>query len=207
MTQGSATSNARPSGELLLGAAAAPDWRRIGACVRGPLLTLTAAVVLDILRRQDLGLISPFPVLILTIVYAAYVGGLLPALVSVALTVLDALHFFAEPGLPLRYTPDNAASLAVVACSALLAGIVVARLYERLRHAEAIEVSRAEAEALSRRFAFLEQASLILTSSRDFEAAFRDLARLVVPTLADWVTIHLTGEGQGPWRLAALSGV
>jgi PAS domain S-box-containing protein len=207
MTQSGTTPTARTSAEFLpLGLGGSPDWRRIAECVRGPLLTLAAAVVLDILRRENLGLVTPFPVLILTVVYAAYVGGLLPALVSVAITVLDALHFFAEPGLPLRYMPENVLSLVAVAVCSLLAGLAVARLHDRLRHADAIEVSRAEAESLSRRFAFLQQASLILGSGRDFEVTFRDLARLLVPTLADWVTIHLAGDGDdAPWRLAGVA--
>ena len=207
MTQSSATPNARTSEGLLgLSVGGTPDWPRIAECVRGPLLTLGAAVLLDILRRHDVGLVSPFPVLILTVVYSAYVGGLRPALVSVVITALDALHFFAEPGLPLlRYTPESAASLLAVVCSSLLAGIVVAKLHDRLRHAETIEVSRAEAEALSRRFAFLEQASLILSSARDFETTFRDLARLLVPTLADWAMIHLAGEDGESWRLVAVA--
>jgi PAS domain S-box-containing protein len=207
MTQSGTTPTARTSAEFLpLGLGSSPDWSRIAECVRGPLLTLAAAVMLDILRRENLGLMTPFPVLILTVVYAAYVGGLLPALVSVVITVLDALHFFAEPGLPLRYLPENVLSLVAVAVCSLLAGVAVARLHDRLRHAAAIEVSRAEAVALSRRFAFLEQAALILGSSRDFDATFRDLARLLVPTLADWVTIHLAGdEDEGAWRLAAVA--
>ncbi|TMC62228.1 MAG: DUF4118 domain-containing protein, partial [Chloroflexi bacterium] len=179
MTPSSATPSVQRTREWLrLLARASPDWARIGPSVRGPLLTLAAAVVLDVLRRHEMGLISPFPVLILTVVYSAYIGGLGPALVSVAVTVLDALHYFAQPGLPLHYARESAASLVAVACSALLAGLVVARLHERLRRAEALELSRDEAEALSRRFAFLEQGSLILSSARDFEAVFRDLSRL-----------------------------
>ena len=205
MTSSSATPSVRTSRDLLpLLARRAPDWRRISESVRGPLLTLAAAVLLDILRRHGVGIVSPFPVLMLTVVYSAYVGGLRPALVSVVITVLYALHFFAEPGLPLHYTPENGASLLAVACSSLLAGVVVARLQERLGHAEEIEVSRAEAEALARRFAFLEQASLILSSTRDFDATFRDLARLLVPTLADWCTIHLATD-DGAWYLAAVA--
>ena len=203
MTPSSATPSVQSTREWLrMLAGAAPDWARVGASVRGPLLTLAAAVVLDVLRRHEMGLISPFPVLILTVVYSAYIGGLGPALVSVAVTVLDALHYFAQPGLPLRYGPESAASLLAVACSALLAGLVVARLHERLRRAEALELSRAEAEALSRRFAFLEQGSLILSSARDFEAVFRDLSRLLIPTLADWCTIHLAND-DGSLRFVA----
>jgi PAS domain S-box-containing protein len=181
---------------------ASPDWARIGESVRGPLLTLLAAVVLDVMRRHDVGLVSPFPVLMLTIVYSAYVGGLSPALVSVVITVLDALHFFAKPGLPLHYDPPNGASMAVVSCCALLTGLAVARLRDRARHGEVIEQTRSESGALARRFAILEQASLILGSTRDADAIFRDLSRLIVPTLADWCTIHLINE-QGVLRLAA----
>jgi K+-sensing histidine kinase KdpD len=181
--------------ELMRLVGSAPvDWARIGTSVRGPLLTLAAAVLLDVLRRQDVGLISPFPVLLLTIVYSAYVGGLGSALVSVTITILDALHFFAQSGLPLRYSSGNAASLVVVACSALLAGIVVGRLHDRLRRAEASELTKVEVEGLARRFAVLEQASLILSSPRSFETMFRDLARLLAPTLADWCAIHLASD-------------
>ena len=132
MTPSSATPSVQSTREWLrLLAGASPDWARIGPSVRGPLLTLAAAVVLDVLRRHEMGLISPFPVLILTVVYSAYIGGLGPALVSVAVTVLDAVHFFAQPGLPLHYVHESAVSLVAVACSALLAGLVVARLHER----------------------------------------------------------------------------
>ena len=142
--------------------------------------------------------------LILTVVYSAYVGGLRPALVSVAMTVLYALHYFAEPGLPLRYTAgERREPRWRWPCSALLAGAAGRRgSTTGSASAEALEVSRADAEALSRRFAFLEQASLILSSARDFDAIFRDLARLLVPTLADWCTIHVATE-DGALRFVA----
>ncbi len=203
MTQGSAQRTVHDQQTLLrLGARASSEWAQVGMSVRGPLLTLAATVLLDVLRRHDLGVVSPFPVLILTVVYSAAVGGLRPALVSVTVTVLDALHFFARPGLPPRYDAEHGADLLVVACSALLAAVMVARLHEQARHAEPIDRSRAETESLARRFAFLEQASLILGSARDFETTFRDLARLIVPTLADWCTVHLADE-EGRLRCVA----
>ena len=42
----------------------------------------------------------PFPILLLTVVISAYLGGLRTALISAVLTVLYGVHFFAEPGLP-----------------------------------------------------------------------------------------------------------
>jgi PAS domain S-box-containing protein len=170
------------------------DWVTVAASVRGPLLTLAAVVLLDVLRRREILLPSPFALLLVTVVYAAYTGGLRPALVSVAITVLYALHYLAEPGLPLRYTGEHAAGLVAVASASLLGAIMVARLHDRVRTARALELTRADAEALARRFGVLEQASLILTSPRDFETTFRDFTRLIVPTLADWCTVHLARD-------------
>jgi two-component system, cell cycle sensor histidine kinase and response regulator CckA len=192
--------SARSSGEMAspftrwLGGLAQPDWVAIGTAVRGPLLTLAVTVLLDVLRRRGVGLLSPFPVLLLTVVYAATVGGLRPALVSVVITSLYAVHFFAEPGLPLRYDPQGLASLLAVAAASLATGLVVARLRDRVRVAEADALTAGDAEALARRYGLLEQASLLFTSARDFETMFRDFSRLVVPTLADWCTIHLAGD-------------
>ncbi|HET7468545.1 MAG TPA: response regulator [Gemmatimonadales bacterium] len=187
----------------LLSAARPIDWGTIAASVRGPLLSVAAVVLLDMLRRHDIMLPSPFAILFLAIVYAAYTGGLRPALVSVAITVLYALHYLSEPGLPLRYTGEHAAGVVAVAAASLLAAILVARLHARIRGAEALELTRADAEALARRFGMLEQASLILTSPRDFDTTFRDFARLIVPTLADWCTVHL---GSGDAELSYVAG-
>jgi two-component system, cell cycle sensor histidine kinase and response regulator CckA len=179
-----------------------PDWVRVGACVRGPLATLAAAVALDALRRHDIALLSPFPILLLTVVYAAYLGGLLPALVSVAITVLDAVHFFAQPGTPLRFAPRYEASLAAVAVSALLTAVLASRLYDRVRRAEALALARREAEALARRFAILDQGARLLGSAGDSDETFRDVARVLVPALGDWCAIHLVSEA-GPFRFVA----
>jgi two-component system cell cycle sensor histidine kinase/response regulator CckA len=178
------------------------DWVTIAASVRGPLLSLAAVILLDVLRRHEILLPSPFSILFLTILYAAYTGGLRPALVSVAITLLYALHYLSEPGLPLRYTGEHAAGVVAVAAASLLGAILVARLHARIRRAEALELTRADAEALARRFGVLEQASLILTSPRDFETTFRDFARLIVPTLADWCTVHLASD-DGPLGFVA----
>lgn len=203
MSQSGASPSLPVSRDLLrLLAGDSPDWARIGACVRGPLLTVAAVVALDILRRHDAGLLSPFPVLILTVVYSAYVGGLRPALVSVTVSLLYALHFFAEPGLPLHYSPEQGRSLLAVAASTLLAGLLASRLHERVRQAGSLEFSRADAEALSRRFSFIEQGSLILSSARQFDEVFRDLSRLLVPALADWCAIHVAAE-DGALRFVA----
>ncbi|HEX3273987.1 MAG TPA: DUF4118 domain-containing protein, partial [Gemmatimonadales bacterium] len=162
--------------------------------MRGPLLTLATVVLLDVLRRHGLALRSPFPLVLLPVIYTALVGGLRPALVSVVVATLYALHFFAQPGLPLRFSPPDVVSLLAVGLATLAVAVLVARLSQRLARAEGAAITAADAEALARRYSLLEQASLLLSSDRDFEAAFRDFARLLVPSLADWGTVHLAGS-------------
>ena len=144
MPRSSASHRAQPSGTLgrLLAAAGTTDWLVVGASVRGPLLTLATVVLLDVLRRHEIFLPSPFSLLLITVVYSAYRGGLRPAVVSVVVTVLYALHYLSEPGLPLRYTADHAAGLAAVATAALLGALLVARLHDRVRRVRRLPAER-----------------------------------------------------------------
>jgi two-component system cell cycle sensor histidine kinase/response regulator CckA len=197
MTDGSAAvtvAEGRSLGRLKAAGLAGLPWTDVAKSVPGPMLTLATVVLLDVLRRHGIALQSPFPLILLPVIYTAMVGGLGPALVSVAVASLYALHFFAQPGLPLRYLPQDVASLLAVILTTLAAGVLVVRLSERLARAEGAAITSADAEALARRYGLLEQASLMLTSERDFETTFRDLARLLVPALADWGTIHLAAS-------------
>src|SRR5215207_4123223 len=89
----------------------AAGWRRAAETVWGPLLTLAAIILIDLVARQGMPILYPFPILLLTVVISAYLGGLRTALISAALTVLYGVHFFAEPGLPLRYRASGAMNL------------------------------------------------------------------------------------------------
>ena len=57
------------------------------------------------------------------------------------------------------------------------------------------QAARAEAEARQERLGFLAEASNVLGGSLDFEETFQNLARLVVPRLADFCIIDIAGEG------------
>jgi PAS domain S-box-containing protein len=177
-------------------------WKLAAETVWGPLLTLAALILMDLLARQRMPVLYPFPVLLLTVVVSAYLGGLRTALISAVLTVLYAVHFFAEPGLPLRYRPGGAYSLIVVGLAASGIAVLVSRLRATAQRGREAELGRAEAEALDRRVSFLSQASATLASSLDFEVTFRDLARVIVPTLGDWCAIHAIDE-RGVPRLMA----
>lgn len=67
----------------------------------------------------------------------------------------------------------------------------------------AVVQSRAEAETSARRLAFLAKTSTTLASSLDYEATISSVARLIVPTLADWCTIHILEDDGLIRRLAA----
>jgi signal transduction histidine kinase/CheY-like chemotaxis protein len=82
---------------------------------------------------------------------------------------------------------------------------------ERIALAEE-QAARAAAEETTRRSTFLAEASTVLASSLDYEAAFRSLARLIVPFLADLSAISRVNDvGQlGPTELvwtSPLSGI
>jgi PAS domain S-box-containing protein len=64
---------------------------------------------------------------------------------------------------------------------------------ERARLVEE-QAARREAEAAQRRWAFLAEASAILSSSLDYETTLASVARLAVPTLADWCSVDIVTD-------------
>ncbi|MGH7580382.1 MAG: response regulator [Gemmatimonadales bacterium] len=178
------------------------DWNRAAETLWGPLLTLAALILIDQLARHGMPVLYPFPVLLLTIVISAHLGGFRTALVSAVLTVLYGVHFFAEPGLPLRYRPTGGYSLLVLALVAPGIAVLVSRLRDAAKRGRAAELGRAEAEALDRRVSFLSHVSATLAASLDYEVTLRDLARSLVPALGDWCAIHVMDERGAPRFLA-----
>jgi two-component system cell cycle sensor histidine kinase/response regulator CckA len=170
------------------------DWAKIGQSVRGPLLTLALAIVFDLLARHNLAVPHPFVFLLLTVVYSTYSGGLRPGLISALLMVLYAVHFLSIPGSILNYTPGNAYTLIGLALAVPTTVVIMARQHEAAQRARGIELTREEAERLERRLAFFAEANVTLASSLDYEVTLRSLARLIVPTLADWCAIHVASE-------------
>lgn len=56
------------------------------------------------------------------------------------------------------------------------------------------QISRVQAEATQWRFQFLAQASTLLAASLDYETTLTNVAKLIVPELADWCLIDLLVE-------------
>ncbi|HEV7366664.1 MAG TPA: ATP-binding protein [Gemmatimonadales bacterium] len=178
------------------------DWTRVGLSVRGPLLTVATAILFDQMGRHDLPVAHPFPFLLFTVVYSTASGGVHPGIISGVVTVLYALGFLSRPGTLLHYTPGNAYTLLGLTLVVIGTVVLTARLREAAERARGIELSRAEAERLDRRLAFFAEANVLLASSLDYHVTLRNLARLIVPTLADWCAIHVASE-QGALQFIA----
>lgn len=73
---------------------------------------------------------------------------------------------------------------------------------ERLRLLENERRARTEAEAAQRRAAFLAESSTVLSSSLDYQTTVANVARMVVPDLADWCRVDLLDEKGAIRRLA-----
>jgi signal transduction histidine kinase len=83
-----------------------------------------------------------------------------------------------------RFDLSEQAFLAVVAHEAADALL-------RAQRYEAERAARAEAEAQQQRAAFLAEASAVLASSLDWQATLEGVARLAVPTIADWCSVEV----------------
>ena len=60
-----------------------------------------------------------------------------------------------------------------------------------------------EAERAQRQLALLAEASRVLASSLDYSATLAQVARVIVPALADWCTVYVTEPDQPPRLVAA----
>lgn len=72
---------------------------------------------------------------------------------------------------------------------------------ERARLYEAEKTARIAAQVAERRVSLLAQASARLGASLDYGEALADIARLIVPDLADWCVIHLLDGSGVPYLL------
>ncbi len=76
---------------------------------------------------------------------------------------------------------------------------------ERQQLLESEQSARSQAEAAKERLAFLAEASAVLASSLNYAQTLEAVARLAIPTLADWCSVELlTGEPESLQRVAVV---
>jgi PAS domain S-box-containing protein len=103
-------------------------WRTAG----GPILTLAAALLIETLARTPLPLSPPAPILLLTVVYAAYLGGLRAGLASTAIAGFYSAYASTAPGQPLRSAGDPIEYVLGIAVAAVGLTLLVDRLRARI---------------------------------------------------------------------------
>jgi two-component system, cell cycle sensor histidine kinase and response regulator CckA len=168
------------------------EWGRMAVGARGWLITLATVIGFDQLARHGMPIAHPFVFLLVTVVYATYIGGTRIGTISAVFVLLYAVHFLAEPGSLLHYSPANAYTLLGLGIVVPATVFLLGRMRSAADRARAVELSWKEAERLDRRLAFFAEANAVLAASLDYEATLRNLARLIVPTLADWCSIHVS---------------
>jgi PAS domain S-box-containing protein len=94
------------------------------------------------------------------------------------------LFYFREPR---RFDPGD------VQVANTLANLAAAALTNAELYAEERQ-QRHAAEVAQRRGQFLAEASVVLSSSLEYEVTLRHVAKLVVPHLADWCVVHVLDE-------------
>jgi PAS domain S-box-containing protein len=164
------------------------EWLRVGHSVLGPLVTLSIAIAVDLVARRGAVVPNPIPLLLLSVVFAAFRGGLSSGLVSALLTGLYALHYFSRANAGLGYGTEQALSLIAVVLSAPLTAVLVAgraRLF-----GDGAELASSGA-ALAARRALLAEVARRISLTTEVEATLQSVARAVVPSLGDCCLVQL----------------
>jgi PAS domain S-box-containing protein len=95
-----------------------------------------------------------------------------------------------------RTYPELDVQVGVAFANLAAAAMTTAELYDdQRRRGEAADYARQQA-------AFLAQAGAAFSGSLDYDATLKSIARLAVPTLADWCAVDMVGEGSTLVRLA-----
>lgn len=115
---------------------------RGAAFVRGPLLTVATAVLVEALSYTPAALPVPHPVMLAAVVYGSYVAGWRSGMASVALMVLYTVHNF-SPGYPIELSDEDQRRIVVLALSAPMIVMVVDRLRRRADRLQAIVAEQA----------------------------------------------------------------
>jgi diguanylate cyclase (GGDEF)-like protein len=161
------------------------NWR----VVLGPLVTVATVIGIYVCDRYLFTVPNPGAISFLPVVFAAYIGGITPGLISAAISIGYAAVHFSLPGQLGQYSPDNLVRLYVVAATtpiiALMAGVLQARTKAALarEHAARVNVEAVNGELLALRSALDHVDYGIVLLDREMRAqfinrAFRDMWRL-----------------------------
>ena len=142
------------------------------------------------------------------VLFAAWYSGFPAALAAASGAILAVHYFLASPRNALGpIDPAELITFLIFAGAAAFVSVMASALGRSQRAADESEGSierllaaeraaREEAQAASKRVAFLARASERLAGSLDVDATLRAVAELAVPTLADWCFIEVLEAGK-----------
>jgi PAS domain S-box-containing protein len=136
-----------------------PSRARVWSKISGPLLAAGAAIAIEALSQGGFGIPNPPAILLLTVVFSAFLGGLGSGLVTALIAWVSFLYFFSTPGHPFHYNDENFRRVVVWGVTtpimAIIVGILksrVERVSEALRENAVLQANAALAEqAVGRR--------------------------------------------------------
>ena len=173
-----------------------PFFRReIAPWIRGPLIALGVTLLIAGLDRYFWAIPNPPAILVLVLVFSAYIGGVVSGLLSAVIVWIFIALFFSIPGRPLHYTDENLRRIVVWVVSlptmALMVGILKRRTVRQLAQLaeDEIRLQSVLDNIVDAVFTFDERGvieSFNLAAQRLFgysqkEAIGRDIATLLVP--------------------------
>src|SRR5215217_2664566 len=135
--------------------------------ISGPLLTLAAVAVIELLGRTPLAFPNPTAVLILVMIWAAFRSGMRAGLISAAISWLYIAYFFSIPTQIFHYTDENFRRVVVWAVVIPLMVLMVGSLHRRALRAVA------QAHIQERGLAQLAERQRILEAERELASSFR----------------------------------
>jgi PAS domain S-box-containing protein len=99
------------------------------------MLVLGAAAVIELLSRGSFRFPNPPAVLLLTVVFSAFIGGVRSGLIAALIAWLYFAYFFSIPGHPLHYTAENLRRVLVWAVATPAMSVMVGILKQRSERA------------------------------------------------------------------------
>jgi PAS domain S-box-containing protein len=135
----------------------------------GPLLAVGAAAGIELLSGGAFNIPNPPALLLLIVVFSAFIGGLGSGLVTALIAWLSFLYFFSTPGHLFHYTDENLRRVVVWGVTTPLMAIMVGVL--KARAERGVEVSR-EKDVLAEQMSGRHQAAQVLQES---ETRYRTL--------------------------------
>jgi PAS domain S-box-containing protein len=159
-------------------------------------------LLLDPLTVQD----TPFLLILGAIMVSAWYGGLGPGLLATGLSALATDYYFLDPKVSFTTFGPELVDLAAFVVEGVLVSVLTSSLRSARHRAERSTLeARSHEQSLresEERFRFLAESGATVTSSLDYRDTLANVARLAVPTLADWCAVDVLEEDGSVDRVA-----